>query len=115
MPVNQTNPSDLFNYEPKHKISDTSELIVLTFPRQQILDSSNLKEFADGNSKFDENGRKLRAISPFPTMVFKRLVLQTHKNQDLFWKGLRELNATQWIGYFLTWCKLLLQTKEYGG
>ena len=29
----------------------------------------------------------LRAISPFPS-VFKRLVLQTCKNQDLFGKGL---------------------------
>ena len=27
--------------------------------RQQILDSSKLKEFADDNLKFDENGRKL--------------------------------------------------------
>ena len=27
--------------------------------RQQLLDSSKLKEFADDNSKFDENGRKL--------------------------------------------------------
>ena len=27
--------------------------------RQQILDSSKLKEFADNNFKFDENGRKL--------------------------------------------------------
>ena len=26
--------------------------------RQQILDCSNLKEFADDNFKFDENGRK---------------------------------------------------------
>ena len=29
------------------------------FPKQQILDPSKLKEFADNNSKFDENGRKL--------------------------------------------------------
>ena len=28
------------------------------FPKQQILDSSKLKEFADDNFKFDENGRK---------------------------------------------------------
>ena len=28
------------------------------FPKQQILDSSKLKEFADNNFKFDENGRK---------------------------------------------------------
>ena len=27
------------------------------FPEQQILDSSELKEFADDNFKFDENGR----------------------------------------------------------
>ena len=28
------------------------------FPKQQILDSSNLKEFADEIFKFDENGRQ---------------------------------------------------------
>ena len=28
------------------------------FPNQQILNSSKLKEFADDNFKFDENGRK---------------------------------------------------------
>ena len=28
-------------------------------PKRQILDSSKLKEFADDNFKFDENGRKL--------------------------------------------------------
>ena len=32
---------------------------MLTFPNRQILDSSKLKEFADDNSKFNENGRKL--------------------------------------------------------
>ena len=29
------------------------------FPKRQILDSSKLKEFADDNFKFVENGRKL--------------------------------------------------------
>ena len=29
------------------------------FPKQQILDSSKLKELADDNFKLDENGRKL--------------------------------------------------------
>ena len=28
------------------------------FTRQQIIDSSKLKDFADDNFKFDENGRK---------------------------------------------------------
>ena len=57
------------------------------FPKRQILDSSNLKEFADDNFKFDENGQKvfqmgrkhsgkrrncsLRAISSFPTVFSK--------------------------------------------
>ena len=29
-----------------------------TFPKRQILDSSEMKEFADDTFKFDENGRK---------------------------------------------------------
>ena len=28
------------------------------FPKRQILDTSKLKEFADDNFKFDENGRE---------------------------------------------------------
>ena len=32
---------------------------MLKFPKRQILDISKLKEFADDNFKFDENGRKL--------------------------------------------------------
>ena len=31
---------------------------LLTLSQRQILDSSKLKEFADDNFKFDENGRK---------------------------------------------------------
>ena len=30
------------------------------FPKLQILDSSKLKQFADDNFKFDENGKKLK-------------------------------------------------------
>ena len=40
---------------PKNYISRTERV----FTRQQILDSSILKEFADDNFKFDENSRKL--------------------------------------------------------
>ena len=32
--------------------------IILPFPKQQILDSSKLKKFADNNVKFHENGLK---------------------------------------------------------
>ena len=50
-------------------------------PNDKILDSSKLKDFADDNFKFDENGRKLSKlventvgkgeISPFPTVFSK--------------------------------------------
>ena len=33
--------------------------VLKPFPKRQILDSSKLKEFADDNFKFDENGRKV--------------------------------------------------------
>ena len=65
------------------------EVTLQLFPKRQILDSSKLKEFADDNFKFDENGRKLakrvekhcgkrrncslRAIYPFPTVFSKGL------------------------------------------
>ena len=33
-------------------------IVLNSFPRQQILDSSNLREFVDDNFKFDLNDRK---------------------------------------------------------
>ena len=73
-----------------------------------MLDPSKLKEFADDNFKFDENGRKLSKrventvgkgeITLYEQFllshsVFKRLVLQICKKQGLFRKGL-----TQFLG-----------------
>ena len=45
----------------KNKNSTYTVYIITAFNplRRQILDSSKLKEFADDNFKFDENGRKL--------------------------------------------------------
>ena len=40
----------------------SSAFSVRPFPKQQILDSSKLKEFAEDNFKFDENGRKLSKL-----------------------------------------------------
>ena len=70
----------------------------------KILDSSNLKEFADDNFEFEKNGEKLskkgrkycvktrhcllRAIFPFPTVFSKNFTEGTKKNQGLFAKGL---------------------------
>ena len=75
----------------------------LTFPKRQILDSSKLTEFSDGNSRFDENGRKFSKRVEntvgkgeiaryeqfsFSHSVFKRLALKTRKNKGLFEKGI---------------------------
>ena len=69
---------------------------------RQILDYSKLKDFADDNLEFDENGRKfskwventvekekLLVTSNFffSHTVFKRHALQTRKNLGLFGKG----------------------------
>ena len=50
----------------------------LPFRIQQILDSSKLKEFADDNFIFDENGKEFSKkekenISSFPTVFLKDL------------------------------------------
>ena len=50
-----------------------------------------MKEFAHDSFKFVDNGRKLLKQVDLNTVsqsVFKRLVLQTSKNQGLFGKGL---------------------------
>ena len=72
---------------------------VKSFPKRQIPDCSKLKEFADDNFKFDGNGakfskrletlwekEKLLVTSNFFFChnVFKRLTLQTRKEQGLF-------------------------------
>ena len=51
---------ELSGYFPFHSyfISHISEGFSFFNPKQQILDSSKLKEFADNNSKFNKNGRK---------------------------------------------------------
>ena len=71
--------------------------------RRQILDTCKLKEFADDNFKFDENGRKLskhvgntvgkgeiahyKQFLLFPK-IFKRLVSQRHQKVLLCGNGL---------------------------
>ena len=74
------------------------------FPKQQILDASKLRGFAEDNLKFNENGIKFyrwventvgkgEIASPFPS-VFIRILLQTRKNQGLFGKGLTNQHQT---------------------
>ena len=60
--------------------------LTLSQTTKLILDSSKLKQFADDDVIFDENGRKF-----FLFLVFSSLVMQTRKKQGLFWKGLISL------------------------
>ena len=85
-------------------------ILILPFPRRRISDSSKMKEFADDNFKFYENGIKFSKWTEntvgkgeiaryeqfllFPS-VFKRIVLQTRKNQGLFEKGLNHRSNYQ--------------------
>ena len=69
------------------------------FPKQQILDSSKLKEFADNNYNFHNNGKKSRkhrgkrrncslwAISSFPTVFPKDLFCRHVKTRACLGKG----------------------------
>ena len=72
------------------------------FPKQQILDFSKLKDLADVNFKFDENGRNFskrventvgkgeissQAISPFPTVFSKDLYCRHVKTRVCLGKG----------------------------
>ena len=67
-----------------------------TLTRRQILDSSKLKEFANDNFKFDENGRKLskslQAISSFPT-VFSKACFPGLQKASLCGNGLRNVHS----------------------
>ena len=67
--------------------------------KQQVLDSSKLKEFADDNFKFDENGAKFSkrventvgkgeiARAPFPTVFSKYLKGRHIKTRTCMGKG----------------------------
>ena len=82
---------------PKHFCGGTAETRTFFFPKRQILDSSELKEFADDNFKVDENGRKFSErventvgkgeISPFPTVFSKGLYCRLIKTRACLGKG----------------------------
>ena len=73
------------------KLQTTTGMWLLSITRQQILDSSKLKEFADDNFKFDENGRKLSnwVENTVGKGVFKRLVSQGRQKVSLCGNGLK--------------------------
>ena len=81
---------------------NVADWMIYPFSKQQFLDSSEVKVFADDNFTFDGNGRNLSKWVEntvgeaeiarydnfsFSHSVFKRLVFQTRKNHGLFGKG----------------------------
>ena len=71
----------------------------VTLSQMSSLNSSKLKKFVDDNNKFENNiklskwvedteGKGEIARYSFSHSVFKRLVLQTRKDQGLFGEGL---------------------------
>ena len=50
---------NLLRIDDKYHFTHIWSYVTQPITRQQILDSSKLKEFADDNLKFDENGKKL--------------------------------------------------------
>ena len=78
------------------------------FPKQQILDSSKLKEFADDNFKFDKNGSKFskqventvgkgeiaryEQFLLFP-QCFQKTCFQWASKGDIVWEWVNILNC----------------------
>ena len=78
-------------------------ILMYPFPQRQILEVSRLKEFADDNFKFDENGRKFskwvettvekgeiacfEQLLLFPTVFSKDLYCRHIKTRDFLGKG----------------------------
>ena len=88
--------------------------------KSYFLDFSKPKEFADDNFKFDDNGRRFSIQLEntvgkgeiarykqfiFSHSVFKRLELQTHKNQGLFEKGFIRIDVSHTMVIVLTFSK----------
>ena len=101
MQVKRWEPLNPFKDKCKPKLSSPYFMQPITLSKRQNLDSSNVKEFADYNLKFDEKFSKRRektlwekekllvtSIFSFSYSVFKKLLLHTLENQGLFGKGL---------------------------
>ena len=61
----------------------------ISFPKQQILDSFKLKEFADSNFKFNENGRKFSKRVENTVGKGEMLVAPTVFSKDLYCRNIK--------------------------
>ena len=90
------------------------------------MDSSKLKQFADGNFKFDKNGSKffkqventvgkgeIMSNFYFSHSVFKRGLLPTFKNQGLFWKELMYGSVAFWCSCNSFQLRLMMKSHAF--
>ena len=73
---------------------------MLSLTKQQILDSSKLKEFAGNNYKFDENGRRFlkwveNTVGKGEIDCYDQFLLFSVFSKDL---NYRHVKATAWLG-----------------
>ena len=102
-----------FSFGKVYNFVSGDQFTLQPFPRQQILDSSKLKQFADDNFKFDEmaqsspNGLKtlreeekllVRSNFSFSHSVFGRLVLQTRLKPGLVLEWVNSLPDDKILG-----------------
>ena len=84
-----------------HDYTDFNEL-TLNHYRQQILDSSKLKEFADNNFKFDKNGRKLsnrveNTVGKGEIARYEQFLLFPVFSKGLFPMGVKGVIVWEWV------------------
>ena len=83
-------PANAFNLNQSKILLSGKELIL---PKQQIVDFSKLKEFADDIFKFDEKGKKFskqveNTVGKREIACYEDFYCRQVKNQGLFGKGL---------------------------
>ena len=74
------------------------ECIILPITRQQILNSSKLKDFADNNFKFDENGSKLskrveNTVGKGEIACYEQFLLFPVFSKSLFPRGIKRCHC----------------------
>ena len=93
--------STLCTNKPKALICRQQIKGCFTFPKQQILDSSKLKEFADDNFKFDENGRKFskrveNTVGKVEIAHYQQFFFFAVFSKDLHWRHIK--TRAVWVG-----------------
>ena len=79
-------------------------LLFNPFAKQQILDASKLKEFAEENFKFDENGRKLskcveNTVGKGEIACYEKLLVSWSFSKDLYCRQVKTFRNVCFISH----------------